>query len=213
MMIPKEKVRELEEKLKEKDLLHLVDGKIKEFYGLITRDVAIELVAYEKGLLSFEKKISQLKEGDKNFVLVAYVKRVLPPVKGKYVFRDVVVYDDTGEITLRLWNDDVNLKIKAGDKIRVTHAYVRFGKLSVSKIGGVVIEEFGKVFDVDEVEEGDVPLLSGIYRDGFIHGRAKKLELNVNGIENNTKLVLENVEVRGNKVVLKPYSRLFVKRI
>ncbi len=211
-MIPKEKVKELEKKLEEMNLLHLVDEKIKEFYGLITRDVAIELVAYERGLLSFEKRISQLKEGDKNFVLIAYVKQVLPPVKSdRYVFRDVVIYDESGEITLRLWNDDVNLKVKAGDKIRITHGYVKFGKVSVSKIGGVVIEEFGKPVEVHECNEGLVPLLSGIYQEGFLEGKGVKLQVKLN-VKDGTKVILENVEVRNGSIFLKPFSRVFVKK-
>ena len=50
--------------------------------------------------------------------------------------------DDSGKITLSLWNDDVD-KIKVGDKVKITNGYVnefqgekqltagRFGKLEV----------------------------------------------------------------------------------
>lgn len=52
------------------------------------------------------------------------------------------IKDDSGEISLTLWNDDVD-KVKAGDKIKITNGYVnefqgekqltagRFGKLEV----------------------------------------------------------------------------------
>ena len=52
------------------------------------------------------------------------------------------IKDDSGEISLTLWNDDID-KVKAGDKIKITNGYVnefqgekqltagRFGKLEV----------------------------------------------------------------------------------
>ena len=55
---------------------------------------------------------------------------------------NAIVKDDSGEIKLTLWNDDIE-KVKAGDKIKITNGYVsefqgekqltagRFGKLEV----------------------------------------------------------------------------------
>lgn len=211
-MISESKIKKLEEELKKRNLLHLIDKKIKEFYGLITRNIAIELIAYEKGLISFEKKISELKEGSKNFVLIAYVKKIFSPVKlNQHTFRDIVIYDDTGEITLRLWDEYVNFRIKAGDKIRITHGYMKFGRIGISKIGNITIEEFSKPIEVYECEDGLVPLLTGIYKDGFLESKGAKLKINLD-IEKNTKIILENVEVKNGVILLKPFSRIFAKK-
>ncbi len=57
---------------------------------------------------------------------------------------NAVVKDDTGEIKLTLWNDEID-NVKVGDKVRISNGYVnefqgekqltagRFGKLEVVK--------------------------------------------------------------------------------
>ena len=62
--------------------------------------------------------------------------------KGKVA--NAKIKDDSGEISLTLWNDDVD-QVKVGDKVKITNGYVnefqgekqltagRFGKLEVIK--------------------------------------------------------------------------------
>ncbi len=57
-----------------------------------------------------------------------------------------VISDDSGEMTLSLWNDDAD-KVKVGDKVKITNGYVsefngqkqltsgKFGKLEVVNAG------------------------------------------------------------------------------
>ena len=70
--------------------------------------------------------------------------------------------DETGEITLSLWNDDVD-KVKAGDKIKITNGFVsefrgekqlstgRYGQLEVVEKGNPAANEKASV-DEDIVE-------------------------------------------------------------
>jgi replication factor A1 len=94
-----------------------------------------------------EMKIAELKPGTGNVNIEAEVVNVEATREiNKYGRRlrvaNVVIKDDSGEITLVLWNDDIE-KVKGGDKIRIQNAYVnewqgapqltlgKFGKMEV----------------------------------------------------------------------------------
>ena len=74
------------------------------------------------------------------------------------------VKDDSGEIKLTLWNDDID-KVKVGSKIKITNGYInefqgemqltagRFGKLEVIDKGSETISEETKEFIEDEIKE------------------------------------------------------------
>jgi replication factor A1 len=92
-------------------------------------------------------KISELKAGQGKIDIEAKVKSINEPrVMEKYgktlKVANAIVEDESGEIALTLWNDDVD-KVKVGDTIKITNGYVsefnsqkqltsgKFGKLEV----------------------------------------------------------------------------------
>lgn len=92
-------------------------------------------------------KISELKSGQGNVNVEAKVKsKSEPRVINKYgrelKVANAIVEDDSGEITLTLWNSDVD-KVEVGKVIKITNGYVsefngvkqltpgKFGKLEV----------------------------------------------------------------------------------
>ncbi len=95
-------------------------------------------------------KLSELKAGQGKVDVEATVKsKAEPRVINKYgrelKIVNAVVQDESGEMKLSLWNEDVD-KVNVGDKIKITNGYVsefngekqltsgKFGKLEV--VGG-----------------------------------------------------------------------------
>jgi replication factor A1 len=92
-------------------------------------------------------KLSELKAGQGKVDVELTVKsKAEPRVMNKYgkelKVANAIVQDESGEMKLTLWNDDVD-KVNAGDKIKITNGYVsefngekqltsgKFGKLEV----------------------------------------------------------------------------------
>jgi replication factor A1 len=92
-------------------------------------------------------KIKELKSGQGKVDIEATVKtkgdvRVMEKYGKQLKLANATVSDDSGEISLTLWNDDAD-KVKQGDKIKITNGYVsefngklqltsgKFGKLEV----------------------------------------------------------------------------------
>ncbi len=92
-------------------------------------------------------KISELSVGTGNVVLEAEVASIEAPREiNKYGRKlrvaNATIKDDSGSITLTLWNDGID-QVKEGDKIKIENAYVnewqgtpqltlgKFGKLTV----------------------------------------------------------------------------------
>lgn len=102
-------------------------------------------------------KISELKAGQGKVDVQCKVKsKTEPRVMEKYGKQlkvgNAIVEDESGEVALTLWNDDVD-KVNVGDTIRITNGYVsefngkkqltsgKFGKLEVVGAGSTVSEE------------------------------------------------------------------------
>jgi hypothetical protein len=138
-----------------------VQETIAKYEGLLTREVAIKLLAKENGLIKDEpKKISGIKPGAKKIWLRAYVKEVEPTrTFGEKKMRAIVLKDETGEIKLKLWNDQINMlkKIKIGDLVEVKYAYEKNG-LSLSYGGVVSVVEEAKLTPLALIREGNVSL-------------------------------------------------------
>ena len=92
-------------------------------------------------------KIAELKAGDGNVDIEATVVSVAEPRTFEKFGREgrvakAVIKDDSGEITLTLWNDQVD-QIKAGKKIKLTKGYVGEFKgerqLSTGKFGALEV--------------------------------------------------------------------------
>ena len=103
-------------------------------------------------------KVKELRAGQGKVDIEVEVKsKAEPRVFNKYgrdlTVCNAVVSDDSGEIALSLWNDDVE-KIKAGDKIKITNGYVsEFNgtkQLTSGKFGK--IEVLGKDNDANKKE-------------------------------------------------------------
>ena len=92
-------------------------------------------------------KLSELKSGQGKVDVVATVKAIAPARTFNKYGKDITVAnatvsDDSGEIVLSLWNDDI-AKVKVGDKVQIANGYVsefqgklqlgagKFGKLEV----------------------------------------------------------------------------------
>ena len=92
-------------------------------------------------------KISELKSGQGRVDVEAEVKSIEEPRIFNKFGRDLkvanaMIFDDSGEIKLTLWNDDIG-KVSAGKKIKITNGFVnefqgekqltsgKFGKLEV----------------------------------------------------------------------------------
>lgn len=92
-------------------------------------------------------KISELKSGQGKIDVECTVKsKAEPRTFNKYgkdlKVSNAVVFDDSGEIVLSLWNEDID-KVNVGDKVKISNGYVsefnglkqltsgKFGKLEV----------------------------------------------------------------------------------
>ena len=92
-------------------------------------------------------KLSELKAGQGNVDVSVEVKsKAEPRIMNKYGKElkvcNAIVFDESGEIKLTLWNSDVD-KVNVGDKIKITNGYVsefngekqltsgKYGKLEV----------------------------------------------------------------------------------
>lgn len=111
----------------------------------------LQIVVFNKMM-----KISELKAGQGKVDIEVKVKsKNEPRIMEKYgkslAVANAVVEDDSGEITLTLWNDDVQ-KVSVGSTIRITNGYVseyngqkqltsgKYGKLEVVGAGESVTE-------------------------------------------------------------------------
>ncbi len=109
-------------------------------------------------------KISELKSGQGRVDVEAEVKSVEEPRSFNKFGRDLkvanaMIFDESGEIKLTLWNDDIG-KVLVGKKIKITNGFVnefqgekqltsgKFGKLEI--IGG---EEKKEEENQEEVSE------------------------------------------------------------
>lgn len=147
-----------------------VSAKIKSFHGLLTREVAIRLIAKEKGLLKEEEKeyrLAEIPKGAKRFGFSAHVKKVWPVAvysSGKRS-RVVEIVDEsaTGGKPLVLWNDDVELakNLRSKDEIRVKGAYERGGELHLGYGGILEVTKKAAFSSLAELNDGETVHLRG----------------------------------------------------
>ncbi|NCN99470.1 DNA-binding protein [Candidatus Pacearchaeota archaeon CG10_big_fil_rev_8_21_14_0_10_35_219] len=120
-------------------------------------------------------KLVDLKSGEGKVDVIVKVKskdepRSMIKFGKELVLCNAVVEDDSGEMKMTLWNDDVT-KVKKGDKIHITNGYVnefqgekqltagRFGKIEIleeaPKEEGS--EEGDEVSEEESREAGEMP--------------------------------------------------------
>lgn len=121
-----------------------IGKKLTDFHGLLTREVALKLIAKEHGLIKEEMvKINEIKPGMKRVILngtISQIHKIVEYTFGKKC-RTMTIKDETGTTTLTVWNDDVDIfsKLKVGDEIGVKNAYERLGSLNLGYNGSVEI--------------------------------------------------------------------------
>jgi hypothetical protein len=124
-----------------------LDQKIESFHGFLTREVALKLLAKEKGLLKEEErfyKVKEIPEDAKRVSLVAKVEKILPEVtysSGKKS-RTVLLSDETGTINLKLWEEGMGIcsRLRTGSTITIRNAYERFGDLNLGYKGTIELD-------------------------------------------------------------------------
>ncbi len=144
----------------------LINAKKEKFSGLLTDSGAAFMVAKELNVTLNENeektrenniKINNLTEGQMGVNLTAIVEHVFTPKKfeknnKKGILCNVLLKDETGEIRLTLWHEDVKKffkqGIQRGDKISLTNcAVTKFNEkmqLSVFGNGKIELVEEGK---------------------------------------------------------------------
>ena len=96
-----------------------------------------------------------------------------------------IAKDDTGDIKLTLWNDDIE-KVKAGDKVHLTNGYVNEWQgemqLTTGRLGK--LEVVGKA-DVDLNKESDSKIRTNIPTEAGDEENLDKLNVEEEDIEDN----------------------------
>ncbi|MEM2963798.1 MAG: hypothetical protein QXN01_04875 [Candidatus Anstonellales archaeon] len=229
---------EIEEKLRQiygDSFEEKVQETIAKYEGLLTREVAIKLIAKENGLIKDEpKKISEIKPGAKKVWLRAYVKEVEPTrVFGDKKMRAVVFKDETGEVKVKFWNDQIDMlkKIKIGDLVEIKYAYEKNG-LSLSYGAEINVVEEAKLTPLALMEEGKVSLKEVVdsvegkmqTRKGeffvfyITDGERKEKCIIVEGIDRGEKIkpgeevLIQNATYKNEAVWINSKTRLLVKR-
>jgi hypothetical protein len=162
--------------LSREQLEELVATKIAGFHGLLTREVAIKLIAKEKGLLPDEEKnirINDIEKGGRKISLLARIKKIWPTVQYKSGKKSRVmeIEDESGSIAVVLWNDDTALgnRLRSKDQILLNGAYERNGELHLGHSGTIEIQEKAAFSDLSSLAAGEYAHIRGhISRiDGF----------------------------------------------
>lgn len=171
-------VDELELKVKE---------KVRSFHGFLTRDVALRLIAKERGLLKQEDReyeLAAIPKGEKKISFKASVKRIWPVAEyssGKRS-RVVEVGDGSGTRPLVLWNDDVELagSLRLNDRIAVSGAYEKGGELHLGYSGRLEVTEKAGFVPLSELKDNETAHVRGFIAemegpDEFVRsGRAER---------------------------------------
>ncbi|MFH1393397.1 MAG: hypothetical protein ABII71_03865 [Candidatus Micrarchaeota archaeon] len=161
-----------------------IASRIEKFHGLLTREVAIRLIAKEKGLLNKDDgpvKVSGIEKGQRKITVCADVRRVWPIAtysSGKRS-RVVDIEDESGVMPLILWNEDAERgkSLRKGDRITVLGAYERGGELHLGHSGDIRLDERSGFTDLGELESGKYVHVRGVVTrtegwDRFIRGCA-----------------------------------------
>ncbi len=173
---------ELLKDISEDELEIQIRQKIDAFHGFLTRDVALRLIAKEKGLLKEKEKVYKLADvpkGARKVSVKAKVKRVWPVAEyssGKRS-RVVEVQDDSGVKPLVFWNDDIKItdRLRSRDGIEARGLYEKNGELHFSYSGKLDVMERAAFTRLEELADGEIVHVRGIVSriegyDSFVHG-------------------------------------------
>ncbi len=128
--------------MSEEEIKRKIREKQRELYGLVSPEGAAHILARELGIEVVKKeyvKISEIKPGMYNFNLKVRVSKIFTRefekngVKKKVA--NIFVVDETGEIRLCLWNEQIDMfSLKEGDVVEISGAYSRknvFGETEI----------------------------------------------------------------------------------
>lgn len=222
----------------EDEMEEAVNEKIEKFHGFLTREVALKLIAKEKGLLREEEKMIKLSEMSpeiKKAVLNVTVERIYPVAQYKAgkKSRRILVKDESGERTLVLWNDDVDLtlKMRTGDLLEIKDAYEKEGEIYLGYSGFMKTKkraEFSDISGVSEKEDkkihvrGFISRISGFSRGAFIFTVSdgkNEAECRItddifrgNALKEGDEIIIEGAVVRKGIIEVDAASRLLTRR-
>ncbi|MCX8197795.1 MAG: hypothetical protein N3F07_01175 [Candidatus Micrarchaeota archaeon] len=166
-------MEELERLLAEKlggRLQEAVDGKIREFGGLLTRKAALSLLCRQHGIeVERPASLGALPCG-LPFSLTAKVERIYPMQTydggGDRSLR-VRISDSTGSSTLVLWNEQADFasaELCPGDTIFCSGAYLKGSEIFVARRGSVKIVSRAKPLEVSQLTAG-ICTVEGVVRE------------------------------------------------
>ncbi|MEM5777586.1 MAG: hypothetical protein QXJ06_04035 [Candidatus Aenigmatarchaeota archaeon] len=156
----------------------MISQTLKKFNYLISREMAIELLAKQYNLISQENEfkvseiISKIEKGEKlnSVTFSARLKYFLPTKiimkKGNALrIREIMLESDNAKIKLVFWNEAINVlcNFSIGDYIKFKNTYVYNGSLTYGKSSSYSILEKAKIFNPDEdaLVERNTYLLQG----------------------------------------------------
>ncbi len=229
---------ELLSTMTESELEKEVDAKIEKFHGFLTREVATKLIAKEKGFLKEEEKtvkINEIEPGVKKISVDVEVVKVFPTAayrSGKKS-RRVKLKDDTGEIILVLWNDDVNVaaRMRSGDELLLQGVYERNGELHLGYYGFIKVRKragFSDMSTIDTKEglrvhlRGFISKITGLGGGRFVFivsDEKTEIECDITeGVERGNVLatgdefIMENAIVMDGKIIIDNETRILTRR-
>jgi len=183
------------------ELERQIEAKVKSFFGLLTREAAMRLIAKDNGLLKEEEKeyptLADIPDGAKRFGFQAQVKKIWPIAEYSSGKRSRVVeikdLGDEGKVDeskgdglttkpLILWNDDIALSkgLRARDHILVKGAYERGGEIHLGYSGKLDIVKKAGFSDLEALEDGTSVHVAGVIgriegHDSFVsNGRTRR---------------------------------------
>ncbi len=232
---------ELLKTISKEELESEITEKIRSFQGLLTRDVALRLIAKEKGLLKAEEEkeyaLGQIPRGAKKVTFRASVSRIWPVAdyaSGKRS-RVVEVSADGTTMPLVLWNQDTDLGkgIRLKDEIVVKGAYESNGEMHLGYSGRIEVSKHATFSELDNLIEGErahvrgfVSKVSGYgaYRNSrafmftLSDGKAETQCIVLEGPERAANLregdemILEGAQVGEGKLLVDDSSRMHMRR-
>lgn len=128
----------------------LIDSKVGQFGGLISRNAAAKLLCIEQGICQEEKiPLSEARAAQQPFSFTAKITRVFPlqqfPGSPDRSIR-MAVSDKSASATVVLWNEQADRlfgEISLFDIVQFTGAHFRSGEISIGRQGGMkVLQKF-----------------------------------------------------------------------
>lgn len=201
---------ELQNQLGKNELEIKIAEKIKSYYGFLTREAAVKIIAREKDLLKDEiKKIAEISKGSKRISLEVKVRKVWPVAKyqsGK-ISKTVEIEDNSGTASLILWNNDSKIALRSNDKIKLIGCYEKGGEIHLGYNGKIELIEkaefadFANFVDGSQVHvKGKITNIEGY--DAFVQGinTSKAFSFMISDGKNERRVIIWEDQERGEKL-------------